>query len=113
VPGGSVQRRQDGRECPLVDWTLTPAGLALAAPDCFALDGREGSVRFTLVRSPVYAWHDPTKLDPSERYSYTDQGEHHFRFRILRDASPGAASVAASSLHDAPVCLDWTRGMER
>jgi len=113
IPGGSIDRAQDGREYPLVDWTLTPGGLAVAAPDCFALDGREGAIRFTLVRSPVYAWHDPTKLDPAEHYRHTDQGEHHFRFRLWPEATEEIAEDAAASLHDPPVCLDWTGGMGR
>jgi alpha-mannosidase len=96
-----------------VDWTLTPAGLAVAAPDCFALDGRDGALRFTLVRSPVYAWHDPAKLEPQGHYRHTDQGEHYFRFRLWPDATPEVAGMAALSLHDVPVCLDWTRGMGR
>lgn len=111
IPGGSIDRTQDGREYPLVDWTLTPAGLAVAAPDCFALDGRDGALRFTLVRSPVYAWHDPTTLDPAQHYRHTDQGEHQFRFRLRPEATATTAEEAAASLHDPPVCLDWTRGM--
>jgi alpha-mannosidase len=113
IPGGSIRRAMDGHENPLVDWTLTPGGCAVAAPDCFALDGRNGELRLTLVRSPVYAWHDPTRLSPYEAYRYTDQGEHLFRFRVLADATAADAADAAAALHDPPVCLDWTKGIRR
>ena len=112
IPGGSLERPTDGREYPLVDWTLSPDGWGIVAPDCFALDARDGELRFTLVRSPVYAWHEPTVLDPGGRYRHTDQGEHAFRFRWIPRATPRNLEAAALSFHNPPVCLDWTEGMQ-
>lgn len=109
VPGGSLRRPQDGREVPYRDWTLAPGGPGIAAPDCWALDGEGREIRFTLVRSPVFAWHDPQKLEPSGGYRYTDQGEHGYRFVVVPAAT--ADELEAAALVMPPICLDWTRGM--
>ncbi len=111
VPGGGIRRPQDGREVPYRDWTLAQPGLGVVAPDCWALDGERAEVRFTLVRSPVFAWHDPQKLDPGQGYRYTDQGEHFFRFALFPRASAEALEAAAAALTQPPACLDWTLGM--
>ncbi len=111
VPGGSIQRPQDGREVPYRDWTLAQPGLGVVAPDCWALDGEGAEVRFTLVRSPVFAWHDPQKLDPGQGYRYTDQGEHFYRFALFPRASAEALEAAVAALTRPPLCLDWTLGM--
>ena len=111
VPGGSIRRSQDGREVPYRDWTLAEGGPGIVAPDCWALDGEGREIRFTLLRSPVFAWHDPRKLDADHGYRYTDQGEHHFRFVLVPAATPAGLEAAASALTLPPVCLDWTRGM--
>lgn len=111
IPGGELRRLQNGREYPLTDWTSTPAGTVIACPDCFSLDGRENHIRFTLVRSPVYAWHDPAKLEDDAYYRYTDQGEHFFTFRLLPNAREERARQTAMALHRPPICLDWTAGM--
>jgi alpha-mannosidase len=111
VAGGSLRRPQDGREVPYRDWTLAQPGLGVAAPDCWALDGERAEVRFTLVRSPVFAWHDPQKLDPRQGYRYTDQGEHSYRFALLARASEEGLEAAAAAMTLPPVPLDWTFGM--
>ncbi len=111
VSGGSFRRPQDGREVPYTDWTLAEDGTGIAAPDCWALDGAAGEIRFTLVRSPVFAWHDPQRLDAAASYRYTDQGEHSFRFVVVPAATAADLEAAAAALTLPPVCLDWTRGM--
>ncbi len=111
VPGGSLRRAQDGREVPYRDWTLAEGAAGIIGPDCWALDGSGSEVRFTLVRSPVFAWHDPQKLDAGRGYRYTDQGEHRFRFVVVPGATATGIEAAASAVTLPPVCLDWTRGM--
>jgi alpha-mannosidase len=111
IPGGQIRRPQDGSECPIVDWTLTDKGIGIASPHCFSLDGRESAVRFTLLRSPIYAWHHPAQPDPESLYFHTDQGEHWFTFRIQCPSSRERLRAAALSIHRRPICLDWTGGM--
>ncbi len=115
IPGGGAVRPQDGRECPVMDWTLVGlskgAPLGIAMPDCSAMDGSAGVLRFTLLRAPAYAWHDPAKLPPGRAHRYLDQGEQTFRFVLLPDATAAAVAGVALGMHRPPVCIDWTRGM--
>ena len=121
VPGGCVSRAQNGNEYPFLDWVLARADTAAGSgtsvgfvcPDCTSLDGFENSLRFTLLRSPVFAWHDPAQLESDAFYRWTDQGQHTFRFRVLEHSDPSALKSAALCLHRAPICLDWTEGMQR
>ena len=111
IPGGQIPRPQDGAESPIVDWTMTDSGIGITSPHCFSLDGSDNSVRFTLLRSPIYAWHHPTQPDQRSWYAHTDQGEHRFTFRLQCPSSPEKLRTAALSIHRKPICLDWTGGM--
>jgi len=115
IPGGFVYRPQNTQEFPVMDWTLLrmndETSLGIVCPDCFGLDGAENLQRFTLLRSPAYAWHDPTKLDPNGYYRWTDQGEHEYRFILLENATPESLQSLAISEHRPPICYDWTKGM--
>ena len=118
IPGGGAVRLQDGRERPIVDWTVVSragkgAGtLGVALPDCSSLDGSPEGLRFTLLRSPAYAWHDPARLPEDRVHRIMDQGEHTFRFAILPDADATGVNALALGMHRPPACIDWTRGME-
>lgn len=115
IPDGFVPRLQNGQEFPVMDWTLLRMGdgtsLGIACPDCFGLDGTENVQRFTLLRSPAYAWHDPTKLESHGFYRWTDQGEHEYRFVLLENATHELLQSLALSEHRPPICYDWTKGM--
>ncbi|MFC1452547.1 glycoside hydrolase family 38 C-terminal domain-containing protein, partial [Verrucomicrobiota bacterium] len=115
IPGGGLVRSQHLREFPVVDWTAVrmqdKGEVGIAAPDCWSLDSSDTALRFTLVRSPVHAWHDPYKLSENAFYRYTDQGEHHFRFSMLPEADGEKLKRLAVQAHRPPVCHDWTRGM--
>jgi alpha-mannosidase len=115
VPGGGARRAQDGRETPVIDWTVvTLAGggsLGIAMPDCGAVDGTIERLRLTLVRSPACAWHDPAVIPAGRAISWLDQGAHDFRIALLPGADAAAADAAALGMHRPPACIDWTRGM--
>ena len=49
----------------------------------FACDCAAGRLRLTFVRSSVYAYHDPHKLDPMDPQRLTDQGQHRIRLHLL------------------------------
>jgi alpha-mannosidase len=111
-----LDRPQDGREYPLIDWSVARDGTAgggvgVACPDCFAVSGEGRDVAFTLLRSPVFAWHDPAVLEPNRAYRCTDQGGHRFRFAIRAGADAGRAAADAAAFNLPPACLDWTKGM--
>jgi len=114
ITGGGHARPQDGRECPLIDWTIARlangATMGIACPDCSAIDGTDSQLRPTLVRSPAFAWHDPAPFSAA-RARYTDQGEHTFRFTILPGADAAAINRLSLAAHRPPLCFDWTKGM--
>jgi alpha-mannosidase len=105
VPFGVVERPLDGAENPAHSWVdlsgtidvdgaRVPAGLAVINTAKHGFDtstsdgGAEGSpsIGMTAVRSPVYSWHDPRRLDSDGLYSYTDQGIQEFRYAIVPHA---------------------------
>jgi alpha-mannosidase len=63
----------------------------------FAVDGSvdgQSVLAMTAVRSPVYAWHDPRRLDDDGVYEYLDQGIQRFTYRLLpHDGDWRAAGV--------------------
>jgi len=86
IPGGSLQRANDGRELPLRDWMLLSSGnaqLGIVCPEVYGADATPERVRFTLLRSPIMAHHDPHP-GTAARSVISDQGTHTFRFRFFR-----------------------------
>ncbi|WP_375400492.1 alpha-mannosidase [uncultured Amnibacterium sp.] len=66
-------------------YDLSPgdAGSADGADTGPAGDRSSPSTGVTVVRSPVFAWHDPTVLDPEGVYSYQDQGFQRFTYALV------------------------------
>jgi len=95
VPYGAIERPQDGNEQPCQAWACiagkvvaprgdsVACGLALVNDGQYGYDALDGELRLSLLRSPVYAHHDPATLDPSLEYAYMDQGEHTFRYALV------------------------------
>jgi alpha-mannosidase len=90
VPYGAVVRPTTGEEEPIQRWMDTsgrvgdvPAGLALANDGRYGADALDGEMRLSLLRSPIYAFHDPREVEPGVEYPYTDQGEHIIRYRLI------------------------------
>lgn len=138
IATGQLRRPQNGNECPLLDWTCVPIkdtaaddragtrpigvdtstsdafdsqGFGVVSPDCFAFDGSSRMLRFSLVRSPAYAWDRGTKFPDELIHRHTDQGLHRFRFRLVPGAKPELLARHADWMHQPPLILDWTRGM--
>ena len=117
IPGGSLLRPNVGKECPLRDWTLCSTGggqgIGVVSPDVYALDGTAARLRFTLLRSPVMAHHDPNRtFDGHPRVA--DQGEHDFRFLFFfGPVTPERLERQARMLHRPLLFAETTRGMPR
>lgn len=116
VLGTAIDRALDGAERPLRDWTMLWRGdgatIGVTAPEVYALDVTPERARFTLLRSPRMAWHDPSRRnDPRDRYA--DPGEHEFRFRFygLRQRDDRYLDDQALLLQRPLVMADLTRGM--
>lgn len=117
VMGGGIQRELDGAERPLRDWVMLrrPDGqlLAVLSPDVFAVDVTPHRARFTLLRSPRMAHHDPCRRsDPRDRFSDQEPHEFHLRFYCGADLAERYLDDQALMLHRPLVMADLTRGMK-
>ncbi len=111
IPYGHVVRAADGEERPAQAWvdvSGSRAGLTLLNDGKYSFDVRGGTIGMTVLRSPVYAWHDPAPLRPGEPYEYLDQGMQQFTYRLLPHAgdwrSAGVVRLA-SELNQPPFAL--------
>jgi alpha-mannosidase len=91
VPYGATARPASGDEEPVQRWldvTGTTssglrAGVTLLNDGKYAADVLDSEARVTILRSPVYAHHDPAKLEPNVTYRYQDQGLQITRWALL------------------------------
>ncbi|MFW6038980.1 MAG: glycoside hydrolase family 38 C-terminal domain-containing protein, partial [bacterium] len=116
IPEGQLSRTGDGRELPLRDRTLLElAGghrLGVVCPDVFALDGTGSRLRLTLLRSALFAHHQPhTGVGLSAQVA--DAGLHRFRFRLAAGADLTGQQLdeQAWALQRPPALAELTRGM--
>ncbi len=96
IPFGHVERGADGEEEPGQRWVdLTGVsrdsgevyGLSLANDAKHSFDLRGAELSLTVLRSPIYAHHDPHRPDPDGLYSYQDQGIQTFSYRLVPHAA--------------------------
>lgn len=120
VLGDWLARPFDGREWPMRDGILLisevadgqTSALGIVAPDVYAVDVTQERLRFTLLRSAIMAHHDPHN-GIAPRRTFTDQGEHTFRFRYFVGASVDTDLLErhATQLQRPLIIADFTRGM--
>jgi len=112
VPYGHAVRPADGQEEPLQQWldvtgfvrdargNRLRAGVALLNDGKYGGDVLGGEARLTLLRSPVYAHHDPHRLEEGVEYRYQDQGEQTTRWRLVPHAGSWADAGVVQAAHD-------------
>ncbi|MDR1047386.1 MAG: hypothetical protein LBL64_06400, partial [Treponema sp.] len=87
IPYGFIERAADGREWPIQRWTAftgtTGAGLAILNDGVYSCSAEPGTINLTLLRSPMYAHHEPMHPRPDLHHRYVDQGEHEFHLQLL------------------------------
>lgn len=116
VPYGQIGRPNQGSEEVAQAWVDVTgklsggqrAGWSLVNDGKYAYDVEGAEIGMTVARSPVFAWHDPHKLDPGERYEYLDQGWQHFTYGLCpHGAAPWAAPTArlAEELNERPMAF--------
>ena len=117
TPGAIVERPMDAREYPITDIvSVAGAGASLTAvsPDIYGADVLpDGTMRITLLRCPVYAHHDPSKVEANGPYPVTDQGVHEYEIDLLMDrAFEADRGMAASVRLNFPLWIsESTKGM--
>jgi alpha-mannosidase len=83
---GSIERAMDGAERPgqrWIDVSGADGGVSILNDGKYSSDVLDGVIGLTVLRSPIYAWHDPFVPEPDGVYPFTDQGRQTFRYAIL------------------------------
>ena len=117
VPFGRVERPEDGAEQPGQTWvdvsgihrsTNRPYGLSVLNDSKYSYDVAGRSIGLTVLRSPVYAHHDPHVPESWDGLSFQDQGRQRFGYALLPHAGgweeAGTARHAAE-LNQPPVAI--------
>jgi alpha-mannosidase len=99
---GAIERPQTGDEEPGQRWadlsgvpagaSGVPCGVALLNDGKYGFDVQDGEIRMSVLRSPIYAFHDPAQVQPGESYEYMEQGVHVFRYAIAPHAGDWRAA---------------------
>ncbi|AEE97199.1 alpha-mannosidase [Mahella australiensis] len=112
IPYGYIQRPADGEEEPGQQWIdvtdrQQDYGLAIATDSLYSYDIEGNDMRITVLRSPVYAQHDPHKPNPEEEYEYTDQGVYEFRYILYPHRGNWQQSQAVKYAHELNAPIPW------
>ena len=86
APYGHVEREPNGHEDPGQSWVDVSGdgrGLTVINDAKSGYDVLGADIGISAVRSPVWAWHDPRKLEPGGDFEYMDQGRQRFRVRLV------------------------------
>jgi alpha-mannosidase len=92
IPYGYIEREHNGEEEPGQSWidysgstrkSGTLYGLSLLNDAKYSYSIHNKELAMTVLRSPIYAHHDPLKPDPHGHYSFIDQGVQHFNYTLL------------------------------
>jgi alpha-mannosidase len=111
IPYGHIMRDNTGDEEPGQGWldvSGATVGLSLLNDGKYSFDVNGRDIGLTVLRSPVYAHHLPTQLDPDQTYAYIDQGVQRFTYVLLPHAGgwESAGTVRrAAELNQRPVIL--------
>lgn len=93
IPFGHISREANGEEEPMQSWvdvtgtvnkeTKEIYGLSVINDGKYSADVTANNIHLTVLRSPIYAHHDPFVPDENEDYSIIDQGIQTFTYRLL------------------------------
>ncbi|WP_028611362.1 alpha-mannosidase [Paenibacillus harenae] len=92
IPFGYIEREHNGEEEPGQSWIDYSGvtrdggalyGLSLMNDAKYSYSIHNKELAMTVLRSPIYAHHDPVVPDPHGHYSFIDQGIQHFNYSLL------------------------------
>ena len=118
IPYGHIERPANGEEEPFQSWVDVSGraragrqrgGLTLVNDTKGSVDVLEGTIRLTVLRSPIYAHHEPIKPRAGERHSYMDQGHQSFSYALHPHAgrlAPGDACRVGLEMNQ-PCIAQW------
>ncbi len=96
IPYGVIERAANGNEVPAHNWVdLTGIGrgdgrrmgMSILNDGKYSLDVVEHAIHLTVLRSPIFAHHDPYVPEPGRDYTFMDQGAQRFTYRLLPHAN--------------------------
>src|SRR5688500_9035289 len=108
---GFIERAADGAERPgqrWVDVSGTEGGVSILNDGKYSSDVLGAEIGLTILRSPIFAWHDPFVPEEDGVYPFTDQGIQTFRYAILpHDGDWRAAGTVrhAAELNAEPISV--------
>ncbi len=116
IPYGHTTRPTHGAEEPGQSWVDVSgrqplggqAGLALTNDAKYGYDVLGSEIGLTVLRSPIYAHHEPYAPDPDGPYAFQDQGRQRFRYALFPHAGDwreAAVPRRAAELNQPPVTL--------
>lgn len=108
VPAGWQARPDVGREVPGLRWVraVGPEQTVVVANDAkYSYAAKDGTLYVTVVRSPVFAHHDPVECRDGAHLRYMDQGPQSFTLRLYGDRriSRRQAQTMADNLTKPPI----------
>ncbi|MFD1676637.1 alpha-mannosidase [Alicyclobacillus fodiniaquatilis] len=92
IPYGHIERPVNGEEEPGQNWidvtglsrdTGESYGLSVLNDGKYSFDILDKEMSLTVLRSPIYAHHDPLVPDEDGEYSFIDQGIQRFSYALL------------------------------
>jgi hypothetical protein len=82
-----IERPHDGFEYPVHDIQVREGAefcVGVVSPDYYAADvQQDGTLRATLLRSPVFAHQDPFSIPAASPYPISSQGEHSYSAALM------------------------------
>ncbi len=104
IPYGYIKRDADGLEQPMQNW-VSLGSLGVVTDTRTAYDAKDGEVRVTALRSPLYADHFAKRDNFCE---LTEQGEHRFQYALTADCDPACLSALANEIINTPDAIYGT-----
>ncbi len=120
VPYGSIERFANGEEEPGQSWvdlsgtsrvTGERYGVSIINDCKYSYDVHVRDIGLTILRSPIYAHHDPAVPQPDLHYRHIDQGVQRFRYAIYPHAQgweEAGTARRAAEFNQPPVALIGT-----
>ncbi|XID93446.1 alpha-mannosidase [Paenibacillaceae bacterium WGS1546] len=117
IPYGYIEREHNGEEEPGQAWIDysgilrqggTAYGVSLMNDAKYSYSIHNKEMAMTVLRSPIYAHHDPKVPDPDGHYAFVDQGIQRFRYALLpHEGSWEEAGTVrrAAELNQPPISL--------
>lgn len=117
IPYGHVERESNGDEVPGQSWvdvsgvspdTDDSYGLSILNDGKYSYDAKLNEISMTVLRSPIYAHHDPVQPSPDEEYIFVDKGFQRFQYVLLPHANGWEEAQTprhAAELNQPPIAL--------